>query len=367
MTDDSRARLIDDAGATVVDADRGPETAPDHEKRALRPTGGARAPVAAVAQLVRSSGAGIWIALLVLGGVATLTSHGVFLHGSNLINILVIAAPIGIAALGQTLVILTAGIDLSVASTWILAGVVGGSLVTSGSNVGIAVAVALAAGVVVGIANGSIVAVLRIPPLITTLGMLAIVEAIARIYRGNQPILSLPNSYTVLAQAKLGPFPLPVIVWLTVLLAIAFVMSRTTLGRAVYAVGGNPEAARFSGLPVIRTLVIVYAISGALAALGGMLSSAYLNLAVPNADLTTLFDIVAGAVIGGTSLFGGEGRALNTVAGVLVIVMTTNLMNILGISPLLEQGVLGAVIVIAVALNAALGSRAGDRPRQRGV
>lgn len=181
-------------------------------------------------------------------------------------------------------------------------------------------------------------------------------------------VLSMPDAYQALGSAYFGPIPLPVLIWITVLLIMQFVMRRTTLGKSIYAVGGNEQTARYSGLRVERTLFAVYAIAGLLAALAGVLQSAYLNIAVPNGDLNTLFDVIAGAVVGGTSLFGGEGRLLDTMAGVLVIVVIQNLLNILGISPLVKQAVLGAVIVIAVYLNVGFGgARADERINQKGV
>jgi ribose/xylose/arabinose/galactoside ABC-type transport system permease subunit len=310
----------------------------------------------------------IWGILLLLMLLATAASGGVFIRPSNVINILFIAAPISIAALGETMVILTAGIDVSVASVWILAAVVGGSLVTAGTPLPLTVAAALAVGLLCGAVNGVLVSVVQLPPLIATLAMLAMAEGAARIYTNNQPVLSMSDAYTALGSAYVGPIPLPVLIWAAVLLALQFVMTRTVLGKEIYAVGGNRETARYSGLRVGRTLFVVYAVAGLLASLGGVLQSAYLNTAVPNGDLNTLFDVIAGAVVGGTSLFGGEGRLLNTMGGVLVIVVIQNLLNILGVSPLVEQAVLGAVIVSAVYLNVGLGgARGGQRVFHKGV
>jgi len=309
----------------------------------------------------------IWVVLALLMAVATGVSKGVFIRSSNLINILLLAAPIGIAAIGETFVVFTAGIDLSVVGTWIMGAVVGGSLSVSGSNVAVAVLAALGAGLVIGMLNGSLVAYLNIPPLITTLGMLSIVEGIARVYRGNQPILFMPRAYDALATDYLGPIPVQILILVAVVLAALLLASRSTIGKEMYAIGGNLIAARCSGVRVTGVLIATYAICGVLAALGGVLHSMYMNLAVPNADPTTLFVIIAGVVVGGTKLVGGEGNVINTIAGVLVVLVIQNVMNIVGISPLAEQGVLGLVTLIAVFLNIGWGTAARETPQMRGV
>lgn len=310
----------------------------------------------------------VWLILVLLGLVATAASKGVFARGSNLVDILFLAAPVGIAALGETMVIITAGIDLSTAAVWALASMVGGTLAVHGANVGVAVVAALAVGLAAGLVNGVLVGYLRIPPLITTLGMLGIAEGTAETFSNNQSILSLPTAYTQLGGSSLGPIPLMVLIWVVIAIGMAFLMGRTTVGKSVYALGGSPSAARYSGLRVKGTLVTIYAIAGVLSALAGVLSSAYINIATPTSDTTTLFDVIAAAVVGGANLFGGEGNVINSLAGVLVIVVIQNLLNILGVSPLLQQGVLGAVIFVAVLVNVLAGGTRGQvRIRHKGV
>ena len=296
----------------------------------------------------------IWPVLIVLMAAAALASGGIFLRPSNLIAVLFVAAPTAVAALGQTLVILTAGIDLSVAATWVLASVIAAGLAASGAPLSVSVLAALGVGLAGGLLNGGLVALLRVPPLITTLGTLSVGEGIARVYTGNTPILSVPPAYKAFGSAYFGPVPLPALILLTVVLLLIFVMHRMAIGKQIYAVGGNPVAARYAGLPVAGTLIFAYTASGLLAALAGLLQSAYVQEALPNVDMDTLFATIGGVVVGGTSLMGGSGRIVNSVGGVLVIVVVQNMMNILGVSPLLSEGVLGVIVLLAVYLNVGL-------------
>jgi ribose/xylose/arabinose/galactoside ABC-type transport system permease subunit len=300
----------------------------------------------------------IWPVLLVLMLGAAIASGGIVLRPSNLVAILFIAAPTTIASLGQTLVILTAGIDLSVAATWVLAAVIAAGLAADGWSLAVSVVAALGIGAAGGLVNGLLVALLRVPPLITTLGTLSIGEGIARVYTGNSPILSVPPAYKALGGASFGPLPLPTLILITVTLLLVFVMHRMAIGRQIHAVGGNATAARYAGLPVAATLIFVYTASGVLAALAGLLQSAYVQEALPNVDMNMLFATIGGVVVGGTSLMGGRGRLINSVGGVLVIVVVQNMMNILGVSPLLAEGVLGFIVLIAVYLNIGFNPRA---------
>lgn len=296
----------------------------------------------------------IWPVLLVLVIAAAIASNGIFLRPSNLVSLLFVAAPTTLAALGQTPVIITAGIDLSAASIWILSAAVGASLAAQGIALPLAVIAALGVGVGGGLINGLLIAVLEIPPLITTLGTLSVGEGVARVYTKNVPILSVPQPYSALGGAYFGPVPLPILILLAVTLAMMFLMGRMAMGRRIYAVGGNERAARYAGVSVTGVLIFVYTVSGLLSGLAGLVQSAYVQEAVPNVDLNTLFAIIAAVVVGGTSLMGGQGNIVNTVGGALVIVVVENVMNILGISPLLAQGVLGIIVLLAVYLNVGL-------------
>jgi ribose/xylose/arabinose/galactoside ABC-type transport system permease subunit len=310
----------------------------------------------------------IWIILVALFILATAISSGAFIRPSNLINVLFMGAPIGICAIGEVFVILTAGIDLSVASTWILAGVVGASLSKAGFSPIIALLIALLTSLVVGAVNGWIIAYLDVSPLIATLGTLTAIEGLTRILTGNMPVMSLPNGYRFVGSWNIGPVSIQTVLWIVLIIAAVWLMKKTVLGRTIFAIGGNPVAAKYSGLSVGKGLFAVYCMSGLLAGLAGILNSAYLNIATPNVDMNTLFDVIAGCVVGGVSLFGGKGNIINTVAGVLVIVAIENLLSILGVSPLIFQGVIGVVIVLAVLLNISFdNSNGSERLRTKGV
>lgn len=309
----------------------------------------------------------IWLVLLLLMVIAAAASSGNFIHLSNLINDLFIAAPLGIAAIGETLVILTGGIDLSVASVWILAAVVAGAAANQGIPPLAALLIALLVGALVGAINGLVVIFLKVSPLIVTLGMLVMAEGAARIFTSNNPILSLPAAFQALGATSFGLLPVQVLVWIALVVLMGVIVGRTVLGKTIYAVGGNPTASRYFGLPVDACLFTVYCLSGVFAALAGTLQSAYLNIALPNADLTTLFDVIAGVVIGGASLFGGEGKLVNTMGGVLVVVVIENTLRIVGVSQLVFQAVVGLIIVGAVFLNVGLRGKTNDRVHQKGI
>ena len=293
----------------------------------------------------------IWVVLIFLMIGAAVVSSGIFLRPSNLLSLLFIAAPTAIAAMGQTLVIMTGGIDLSVAAIWVLSAVVSAGLARAGMSLPMCVLAAIAVGFIGGLLNGCLVAVFRVPPLIATLGTLSVGEGVARVYTGNSPILSVPEAYQALGSSSFGSVPLPAIILAAFVLLLIFIMQRMKMGRQIYAVGGNPIAANFAGLPVRQTLIFVYAASGILAAVAGLLQSAYVQEALPNIDMNTLFATIGGVVIGGAALSGGSGLVLNSVGGVLVIVVVENMMNIVGVSPFLSQGVLGAIVLLAVYLN----------------
>jgi ribose/xylose/arabinose/galactoside ABC-type transport system permease subunit len=173
--------------------------------------------------------------------------------------------------------------------------------------------------------------------------------------------------FRALGNTSVGPLPGQVLVWIVLVIVMGIITARTILGKTIYAVGGNPIASRYFGLPVDACLFTVYCLSGVFAALAGTLQSAYLNIAVPNADLTTLFAVIAGVVIGGASLFGGEGKLVNTMGGVLVVVVIENTLRIVGVSQLVFQAVVGLIIVGAVFLNVGLRGKTSDRVRQKGI
>src|SRR5919197_1839574 len=258
------------------------------------------------------------IVLLILFGAMTLASNE-FLTGYNLANLARQVAVFGIIAVGQLLVILTAGIDLSVGSVLGLTGAITAELLVHGTGIVPAILVGTLAGAAIGVFNGALVAYGKLPPFIVTLGMLGIARGVVLVLTDASTVQPLPDAFGNIANGSfLG---LPNLLWMfAVVVAIAsFVLRRTVFGRYVYAVGSNPESARLAGVPVTRVLVAVYAIAGLLAAVGGVLFTSRLNAGIPTAGTGYELNAIAACVIGGASLFGAKGGAFGAAAGALIL------------------------------------------------
>jgi ribose transport system permease protein len=300
--------------------------------------------------------AGGLIVLLVLFGAMTLASDE-FLTGDNLANLARQVAIFGIIAVGQLLVILTAGIDLSVGSVLGLSGCVTAQLLVDGTPIPIAILAGLAVGVVLGLVNGSLVAYGKLPPFIVTLGMLGIARGIVLVLTDASTVQPLPDAFGNIANGDfLG---LPNLLWMfaVVVVITAFVLRRTVFGRYIYAIGSNPESARLAGVPVTRVLVAVYAIAGLLAAVGGVLFMSRLNAGIPTAGTGYELNAIAACVIGGASLFGAKGGAFGAAAGALIVATLNNGGNLLAVNAFYLQIIIGALILAAVAFDQWQGRR----------
>lgn len=252
-------------------------------------------------------------------------------------------------ALGEMFVILTAGIDLSVGSVAGLAGAIfAGSTLASGGNVLNGAIMALFAGTAFGIFNGLVVSYGKLPPFIATLATMSIGRGLLLIYTNGAPIWGLPDSFEFLGQGSVLGIPTPLIVIILATLCVWFIQSYTTFGRSVYATGGNIQAAYASGIKVKRILTSAFALSSFFAALGGMLMASRLGSAQPNAGQGYELDAIAAVVVGGTSLFGGEGWVIGTLLGGLLMGILNNGMAIMNVSPYIQQVVKGLVILVAV-------------------
>jgi ribose transport system permease protein len=301
--------------------------------------------------------AGGLIVLLILFGALTLASDE-FLTGDNLANLARQVAVFGIIAVGQLLVILTAGIDLSVGSVLGLTGCISAELLVHGAGIVPAILVGLAAGAAIGVFNGSLVAYGKLPPFIVTLGMLGIARGVVLVLTDASTVQPLPDSFGNIANGDfLG---LPNLLWIFVLVVViaSFVLRRTVFGRYVYAVGSNPESARLAGVPVTRVLVAVYGIAGLLAAVGGILFTSRLNAGIPTAGTGYELNAIAACVIGGASLFGAKGGAFGAAAGALIVGVLNNGGNLLAINSFYLQIIIGALILVAVAFDQWQGRRA---------
>ncbi len=273
----------------------------------------------------------------------------VFLSADNLFNIGAQTAVVAVIAIGMTLVIITAGIDLSVGSVAALSGVVGVSMMT---GAGLPVPVAILGGILVGagagLINGFLVSVAGLNPFIATLGMLSVARGVVYISTNAKAVFGAPDSFRLLGQGVIGPIPIPILAILVVAVVGYIVLSRTRLGRYAYAIGSNPEAARLSGIPIRRYLLSVYVISGALAGLGGMIAASRVNSGQPNYGIGLELDVIAAAVIGGASLFGGQGTVVGTLIGAFLIALIRNGAVLLDVNTFYQQIIIGVVIWIAV-------------------
>jgi len=297
-------------------------------------------------------GAGLWIALAALIAVSSFVSPH-FLNPTNLLNVLRQVALYGILGVGMTFVILTRGIDLSVGSIVAFSGVLGATLMEQGFPIPATVACSLAAGTVMGVVNGLGVAYWRIPAFIMTLGSMVMIRGFGLMLADGgtvNPGKAADNFFWLGGGYLLG-IPTPIYVFSLVCLIAYGVLSHTTFGRAIFAVGSNDEAARLSGINVPLTTFAVYAICGFLAALSGLIFLSRLSVGDPNSGLGLELEAITIAVIGGTSLFGGEGGVSGTIGGAMVLAIIANVLNLAGVSPFSQQVVKGAIIILAVLLE----------------
>ncbi|MFD9636431.1 ABC transporter permease/substrate-binding protein, partial [Streptomyces violascens] len=299
-------------------------------------------------------------ALVVLVAAMALLS-GDFLTTQNLLNVGVQAAVTAILAFGVTFVIVSAGIDLSVGSVAALsATVLAWSATSEGVPVWLAVLMAVATGIACGLVNGVLVSYGKLPPFIATLAMLSVGRGLSLVISQGSPI-AFPDSVSVLGNTLGGRLPVPVLVMIAAGLVTALVLSRTYIGRSMYAIGGNEEAARLSGLRVKRQKLVIYALSGLFAAVAGIVLASRLVSAQPQAAQGYELDAIAAVVIGGASLSGGVGKASGTLIGALILAVLRNGLNLLSVSAFWQQVVIGVVIALAVLLDT-LRRKAGATP-----
>lgn len=272
-----------------------------------------------------------------------------FLTADNLLNVCRQSAVNTIVSLGQLVVIITAGIDLSVGSILGLCCVLVAMLIHAGVPSLVAVLAALAAGSVLGALNGILYTKLHLPhPFIPTLGMMNVARGLALVISGGFPISELPAGFRFVGAGSVAGIPAPVI--LVALLCVAFyiALDRTTFGRDIFAIGGNPQAARLSGVPLDSRLILVYAVSGFTAAVGAIVLAGRMNSGFPLAGMGGELDSIAAVVIGGASFLGGVGTVSGTVVGALIMGVLRNGLNLLNVSAAWQTVVIGIVIVAAV-------------------
>jgi ribose transport system permease protein len=310
---------------------------------------GRRFPGASLLKKVGSEGYLVLVFLLV-GLVGTLTSE-FFLTARNLENILVASSVVAVLGVAQFIVVVTRGIDLSVGSVAALSTVIAAVLLRQGQGVVVTVVVALLACSFAGFLSGIMVVFLRIAPFVATLAMLSIVRGVAFLIQVGTLIVISNERFLDLFGGSTAGVPNVVLIALLVTLVAALVMKFSPLGRRLYALGGNPEAARLSGLPVKRDQVLAYTTSGLLAGLAGLMLAGRLSQGSSLIGQGYELDSIAATVVGGTSLYGGTGDPISTVLGALIIGMIGNIMNLVGIQSEPQLIIRGIVIIVAVVMT----------------
>jgi len=307
------------------------------------------------------------IILILIGVVGYLVSPEYFLTPRNMVNVVSVAAIYVLLALGQFFVVLTGGIDLSVGSILALSTVLSAITLRSEMGAGTATVVTLLGCALAGLLNGFLIVVLKLPPFIATLATMSSIKGASYIIQSTELIQILDQDFVrTFATGSVLGIRNPIIYAFVATVVISFLARSTTFGRSLYAIGGNSEAARLSGLPVARSLMITYTLSGLLAGLAGIIAAAQLRQGSSLIGVGYELDAIAAVVIGGASLAGGKGNPINAVIGVFVLTMIINIMNLVGISSEPQLVIKGLVIIIAVFLSSAGGvQRISDWARRR--
>jgi ribose transport system permease protein len=287
--------------------------------------------------------------ILLFFGLSLASPH--FLTATNISSVIRQTAVINVMALGMTMVIIAGGIDLSVGSMLGLSGLLGAMSMDQGQPIGVGVAAGLLTGVFCGFANGLMITGLRLNPFIVTLGTLGIYRGLALIISGGLPVHQLPKAFSFLGEGTVVHVPFVLWILLACGLAVHFLLEHTRMGRYAFAIGSNPDAAFYSGIPVAFHTTAVYAACGFLTGLAGMIESSRLMTGQPTAGQGYELQAIAAVVIGGGSLRGGEGSVIGTLIGAFIMGLLANGSDLLGISPYLQQAIIGAVIILAVLLD----------------
>ena len=275
-----------------------------------------------------------------------------FLKTKNILNICRQVSMIGICSAGMTMVLLTGGIDISIGSLIALSGVVGAKLMAeAGWPVYLAMLIGIVVSVFCGLVSGIMVAKFEVPALIATLAMQTIARGIAFILTAGIPVYGLPESVKTLGQGYFLGIPIPVYIMVLVFFIGWWMLEQTTFGRHVYALGGNEEVARLSGINVFKRKVQIYALSGLFAGISGVIMLSRINSGQPNTSEGFEMDVITAAVLGGVSVAGGQGKIINVIAGVFIMGMLSNGMTLLNLDEYWQWVVKGLVLLFAVAFD----------------
>ncbi|MGB9878020.1 MAG: ABC transporter permease [bacterium] len=295
--------------------------------------------------------ANILLAFIVLCAAVSIYAPDKFLNPFNIESVLRQVAFFGLLSIGETIVIITGGIDLSPGSVIAFIGVVVALFIKLGIPWPLAIVFALGISALIGLWHGIFVTKLRVPPFIITLGTLSMARGGASALTKGWPVTGLPESFKTLGTKGLPYLPIPFIILLVVFILAHIMMNYTVLGRRIYAIGGNIEAARLSGIDVDKGRILCYIISAFLAGLSGILIAANMGQGQPGVGSAYELQAIAGAVIGGTSLMGGEGTMLGTLLGTFIISVLYNALILLQVSPYWHEIVVGSVVVLAVTID----------------
>lgn len=300
-----------------------------------------------LARLLRSPAFYPFVGLVVVTLVMILASD-TFLTASNLSNIARQVSINAIIAVGMTCVILTGGIDLSVGPVMALSGTLTDGLMVAGVPPGLAIGAGLLVGVAFGIGNGLFVAYLHMPPIIVTLATMGIARGFGLMYTDGYPISGLPEWFAFFGRGSVFGMQVPILIMLLTYLAAYVLLQHTRIGRYIYAIGGNEEAVRLSGVRAARFKLLVYGISGLTAAIAGLVLTSRLMSGQPNAGVSFELDAIAAVVLGGASIAGGRGVIVGTLLGAMLLGVLNNGLNMLGVSPYVQSVIKGGIILLAI-------------------
>lgn len=298
---------------------------------------------------------------LAMLGIALALSSDAFLTVSNLLNVLRQASLIFLSASGLTLLIVGAGLDLSIGANLGLSACLAAAAIKWSGMLSLGIGAGLLSGIAIGLVNGLLVTQLRLPPFIATYGMLWMLYGINYWYMKGDTIYGFPPQFRNLGSGDLFHIPIPVYLMLAALLVGGIFTRYTTFGHEVYAIGSNAEAARLSGIPVRSRLILLYTLSGAMAGLAGVVYLARLNSAEAGIGDPLLLPAIAAVLIGGTSLFGGSGGLLGTLIGAVILTLVLNGMNLLTINTNWQPLVTGVIILLAALVDSISRKRAEER------
>jgi ribose transport system permease protein len=300
---------------------------------------------------------GVLIALLIMCVIMSIASP-YFLKTINIFNVMRNMSTIGIIAIGMSMVIITGGIDLSVGSVMALAGMITARMLYSGLPTLIALLIGFAVGILVGAINGFMISRLNVTPFIVTLGMLSIARGLTVFFAtgikgvGVASNIKINNQFVeFIGGGYIGPIPVPVIIMFVLVFAFSYFLNNTALGRHIYAIGSNEEAARLTGVNVNHVKIFVYTLVGMLCALAGIISCGLLSTAATNIGTGTELDVVAAVVIGGASLKGGKGSIAGSIFGAAIMAVLRNSFVLLKMPGYMQTISIGVVIVLAVTLD----------------